>query len=199
MARRAVEQELTRERILEVARHLFVTKGYRAISMRSIGQHLGYSHGSLYYHFKEKAELFYALVVEDFNELTRLIEGVYKHAPGEGLTKLEYVMLEFIRFGLDSPHHYEIMFLMRDEEMLAYCRAEQARCFELFSAIVRQSMGQGHPDSMKRSLPLSLFLSIHGFISYYIQDRVSFEEVKPAAVTHIHLLLKMLALPANPS
>lgn len=73
MARRAVEQELSRERILEAARHLFITKGYRAISMRSIGQHLGYSHGSLYYHFKEKAELFYAIVVEDFNYLGHLL------------------------------------------------------------------------------------------------------------------------------
>jgi len=195
MARRAVEQELTRERILEVARHLFVTKGYRAISMRSIGQQLGYSHGSLYYHFKEKAELFYALVVEDFNALIRVMERVYTHAPGEGIAKLEHVMLELIRFGLEKPHHYEIMFLMREEEMLAYCRTEQARSLELFSVIVRQSMGPKHPESLKLTLPLTLFLSVHGFISYYIQDRVSFDEVKPAALSHIQSLLKIIETP----
>ncbi|MBU5440738.1 TetR/AcrR family transcriptional regulator [Paenibacillus sp. MSJ-34] len=189
MARRAVEQELTRERILEVARHLFVTKGYRAISMRSIGQQLGYSHGSLYYHFKEKAELFYALVAEDFNELCLLIERVSGQAPGEGVSKLEYVMLEFIRFGLDNPHHYEIMFLTRDEEMLAYCRTEQARCLELFAAIVRQSLsGKELTEKARQNIPLSLFLAVHGFISYYIQDQVSFDEIKPAALAHVKFL-----------
>lgn len=91
MPRKAVDQELSRERILEVARHLFVTKGYRAISMRSIGQQLGYSHGSLYYHFKDKAELFYALVQEDFKRLGRLFERVMVQAPSDGLSKMEQV------------------------------------------------------------------------------------------------------------
>ncbi|MDU5141990.1 MAG: TetR/AcrR family transcriptional regulator [Paenibacillus dendritiformis] len=191
MPRKAVDQELSRERILEVARHLFVTKGYRAISMRSIGQHLGYSHGSLYYHFKDKAELFYALVREDFNRLERLFERVLNQAPSEGLSKMEQVMLEFVRFGLDHPHHYEIMFMTRDEELLAYARTEQGRCLELFSTIVRQSMaGNGHSEQERHNIPLSLFLAMHGFISFYIQDQVTYEEIQPAALAHIRFLYR---------
>ncbi|RJG22591.1 TetR/AcrR family transcriptional regulator [Paenibacillus thiaminolyticus] len=189
MPRKAVDQELSRERILEVARHLFVTKGYRAISMRSIGQHLGYSHGSLYYHFKDKAELFYALVREDFNRLERLFERVLNQTPSEGLSKMEQVMLEFIRFGLDHPHHYEIMFMTRDEELLAYARTEQARCLDMFSTIVRQAMaGHAHSEQERHNIPLSIFLAMHGFISFYIQDQVTYEEIKPAALAHIRFL-----------
>lgn len=163
MPRKAVDQELSRERILEVARHLFVTKGYRAISMRSIGQHLGYSHGSLYYHFKDKAELFYALVREDFNRLERLFERVLNQTPSEGLSKMEQVLLEFIRFGLDHPHHYEIMFMTRDEELLAYARTEQARCLEMFSTIVRQAMaGNAHSEQERHNIPLSIFWQCTG-------------------------------------
>ncbi len=66
MARKAVAQELSRERILTEARELFATFGYRALTMRSIAKAMGYSHGALYYHFNEKAELFYALIKEDF-------------------------------------------------------------------------------------------------------------------------------------
>ncbi|GIO51920.1 TetR/AcrR family transcriptional regulator [Paenibacillus cellulositrophicus] len=193
MARRAVEQELSRERILEAARHLFVTKGYRAISMRSIGQHLGYSHGSLYYHFKEKAELFYAIVVEDFNNLAVQLNKVLKVAPTQDLTKVEQLMLEFIRFGLDHPYQYEIMFMIRDEELLSYCRSEQGRCFELFASMVRRYMNEEeHGPDHCRNLPLTLFLSMHGFISYYIQDRVTFEEIKPAAITHVKICCRSL-------
>ncbi|WP_410769992.1 TetR/AcrR family transcriptional regulator [Fontibacillus sp. BL9] len=189
MARRAVEQELSRERIMDAARHLFITKGYRGISMRSIGQHLGYSHGSLYYHFKEKAELFYAIVVQDFNHLARLCETVTKRLPTEGLTKTEQLMLEFIKFGLEHPHQYEIMFMLRDEEILAYCRSEQAKCFDMFDKIVRGFLKEErHPLESNPSLPLSMFLGIHGFISFYIQDRLTFEEILPAAVAHVKML-----------
>lgn len=193
MARRAVEQELSRERILEAARHLFVTKGYRAISMRSIGQHLGYSHGSLYYHFKEKAELFYAIVVEDFNYVATLLNQAMNTPPEPGMTRVEQLIMEFIRFGLDHPYQYEIMFMIRDEELLAYCRAEQGRCFELFANMVRRHMKEeGYVSEDWQSVPLTLFLSAHGFISYYIQDKVSFDDVKQAALTHIKVLSRSL-------
>ncbi|MDR0269822.1 TetR/AcrR family transcriptional regulator [Paenibacillus sp.] len=193
MARRAVEQELSRERILEAARHLFVTKGYRAISMRSIGQHLGYSHGSLYYHFKEKAELFYAIVVEDFSNLAVQLKKVIIAPPVQDLTKVELLMIEFIRFGLNHPYQYEIMFMIRDEELLSYCRAEQGRCLELFASIVRRYLNEEtHGQDFCRSLPLTLFLSMHGFISYYIQDRVTFEEIRPAALTHVKICCECL-------
>lgn len=191
MPRKAVDQELSRERILEVARHLFVTKGYRAISMRSIGQQLGYSHGSLYYHFKDKAELFYALVQEDFKRLGRLFERVMVQAPADGLSKMEQVMLEFIRFGLEQPHHYEIMFMTRDEELLAYARSEQGRCLEMFSTVVRQTLASSiHTEQERHNIPRSIFLAMHGFISFYIQDQVTFDEVKPAALAHVRFLCR---------
>ncbi|MDP4095294.1 TetR/AcrR family transcriptional regulator [Paenibacillus sp. P96] len=191
MARRAVEQELSRERILEAARHLFITKGYRAISMRSIGQHLGYSHGSLYYHFKEKAELFYAIVMEDFRALAEILMQAVNKTPPEGLSKPEQLMLEFIRFGLENPYQYEIMFMIRDEELLTYCRSEQSRCLELFASMIRQHLGQGdHSETDRQRIPHSLFLSLHGFVSYYIQDRLTFEEIRPAALAHVKLMCR---------
>ena len=191
MPRKAVDQELSRERILEVARHLFVTKGYRAISMRSIGQQLGYSHGSLYYHFKDKAELFYAIVQEDFSKLRTLFERVLVQSPNDGMSKLEQAMLEFIRYGLNNPHQYEIMFMTRDEELLSYARKEQGRCLEVFSTIVRQSL-QAHlsNDQDRHNIPRTLFLAIHGFISYYIQDHVNYEDVRPAACAHVRFLCR---------
>lgn len=189
MARRAVEQELSRERIMDAARHLFITKGYRGISMRSIGQHLGYSHGSLYYHFKEKAELFYAIVVQDFNHLSDMFQKVLTSPTKEGLSKLEQLMLEFIKFGVENPYQYEIMFMLRDEEILSYCRSEQAKCLNQFDIIVRQFLHEeGHSLEHHPSFPLSIFLSLHGFISYYIQDRLTFDEIKPAAIAHVQML-----------
>src|SRR5690625_6951788 len=59
--------ELTREVIMGVARELLVEKGYANVSMRQIANKINCSHGAIYYHFKNKAELFYALVEDHFS------------------------------------------------------------------------------------------------------------------------------------
>ena len=116
MARRKVQEELTQEMIMDAARELFIEHGYQQVSMRQIAKKLGCSHGAIYYHFKNKAELFYALVVNHFDMLeTKLDEILTKEiAPIE---KLRTIMLGFIEFGLTYQSHYEIMFLKKDPEV----------------------------------------------------------------------------------
>ncbi len=137
MARKAVEQELSRQRILDEARHLFVKHGYHALTMRSIAKSMGYSHGALYYHFSEKAELFYALVTEDFRMLLERQKDMLRRTRLGDMAQLEKLMLEFIKFGLDNPNHYEIMFMIKDQELQRYSRTEQAQCLDLFATVVR--------------------------------------------------------------
>jgi len=189
LARRVVEQELSRERILDAARELFVSEGYRAVSMRKIASKLGYSHGSIYYYFQDKAELFYALVVEDFNNLiVRQTDLLYRFERRD-VNALKELMLEFVRFGLENPHHYEIMFLIRDPELKRYSRTEQAENMNLFASIVQECLN-GHPDRerIQFSVPWNLFMSLHGLISYSNQFELTYEEVLPLAKQHVDLL-----------
>lgn len=190
-ARRVVEEELSRERILQEARALFALHGYSNLTMRSIAKALGYSHGALYYHFKDKAELFYALVVEDFNALLAKQKELLEQTDVREVSQLKRLMLEFVRFGLSNPHHYEIMFMIRDPELKRYSRHKQGQCLDLFSSVVRRVIA-GKPDAGKRmyTLPWSLFMSLHGFISYSIHFNQSFEEVRAFAEEHIDYLCK---------
>ncbi|WP_068776188.1 TetR/AcrR family transcriptional regulator [Paenibacillus sp. FJAT-26967] len=189
MARKAVAQELSRERILLEARELFVTCGYRALTMRSIAKAMGYSHGALYYHFKEKAELFNALIMQDFSDLLQRQRQTIVESAVLGVPLLQKLMMEFIQFGLDNPHHYEIMFMIRDEELRQYSRSEQAKCFDLFSTVVRQIVA-GQPDSAEQAyrIPWNLFMSMHGFISYSIHYGQTFEEMERMAEEHVEML-----------
>ncbi len=52
----------TRERLLETASHLFAEKGYASTSVREIVARAGVSKPVLYYHFKSKEGLFYAIL-----------------------------------------------------------------------------------------------------------------------------------------
>jgi AcrR family transcriptional regulator len=193
MARRAVAQELSRERILEEARSLFVTHGYRALTMRSIAKAMGYSHGALYYHFKEKAELFYTLIRDDFSTLLQRQKELMEAYPQPGIALLQSWMLEFIRFGLDNPNHYEIMFMMNDSEIVTYSRTEQAQCLDLFSAVVREVVANDYDSSDAHyTMPWSLFMSLHGFISYTIHYKQTYAEVEKLAEDHVRFLCRSL-------
>jgi AcrR family transcriptional regulator len=195
VARKAVAQELSRERILEEARELFITCGYRALTMRSIAKAIGYSHGALYYHFTEKADLCYALIKEDFAKLLHRQREIMIRDQGLGINLLHKLMLEFIRFGLDNPHHYEIMFMINDSELLRCSRAEQAQCMELFANVIKQISGsQAVTDARKFRLPWNLFMSLHGFISYSIHYGQTFEEVRKLAEEHVRLICNSLSL-----
>ncbi|MDJ0756174.1 MAG: TetR/AcrR family transcriptional regulator [Ardenticatenaceae bacterium] len=71
-------QNETRERIMDTAETLFMTRGYKAVRLRDIADAVGMRHASLYYYVpKGKEQLFVAVVERSLarheREMTRLI------------------------------------------------------------------------------------------------------------------------------
>jgi AcrR family transcriptional regulator len=62
-----------RARILQVARAAFVDRGYAAVSMQELADAAGLTKAAIYYHFRDKQELFEAVV---WAEMERLHQGV---------------------------------------------------------------------------------------------------------------------------
>ena len=60
-------------RIIEEATGLFVARGYRGISMREIAEAAGISKAGLYYHFKDKEELFLAILTANLAAVVEII------------------------------------------------------------------------------------------------------------------------------
>ena len=65
----------SREAILTAAERLFVERGYRGISMREIADEVGVTKAALYYHFRDKEQLFVALLDNALDELAALVEA----------------------------------------------------------------------------------------------------------------------------
>src|SRR5438045_8917576 len=58
------DREAVRRSILDAARDLFVTEGYRNVSIRKIAEKIEYSPAALYGYFPSKDDIFYALAEE---------------------------------------------------------------------------------------------------------------------------------------
>ncbi|WP_404431114.1 TetR/AcrR family transcriptional regulator [Sutcliffiella horikoshii] len=185
--RKAVTNELTQSMVMDAARELFRKKGYQQVSMRQIATELGYSHGAIYYHFKNKAELFYAMIEMDFKELDQWMDNVMMQDL-DSMEKLKQVLLEFIRFGLTHKSQYELMFLLADEEVKSYVNKGPNESYEKFAKAIMELSNQ----SISIQQAWSTFLSLHGFVSHYCRCDADYEEVKGLAESHVNFILTSL-------
>ena len=64
--RRAAAKALTREKLLQSAKRLFMTHGYDGATMRDIATDAGLSTGAVFANFADKADLFNEVILSDF-------------------------------------------------------------------------------------------------------------------------------------
>jgi AcrR family transcriptional regulator len=65
-----------REEILAVAMRMFIQQGYHGLAMRQISEAVGVSKAALYYYFKDKEELFLAILNSYLNDMESSIDAI---------------------------------------------------------------------------------------------------------------------------
>ncbi|CEG34222.1 TetR/AcrR family transcriptional regulator [Peribacillus simplex] len=183
--RKSAGQELSRDMVLNEARNLFAALGYSNVSMRQLAKSLDCSHGAIYYHFKNKAEIFYSLVKTDFSVLNSLIDDIIlsENAPS---VKIEKILLCFLEFGLTQQNHYSIMFLSKEKEIQQLLQFDSNKTYEkLIQSLTDLTDNKLNPASI-----WSIFLSLHGFITFYINSELSYQDVKGLAYFHVKNITK---------
>lgn len=77
----AAEPQVVRTRILEEATRLFMAYGYNGISMREIAEAVGVSKAGLYYHFKDKEDLFLAILHDALRRMEQVVAQARAASP----------------------------------------------------------------------------------------------------------------------
>ena len=72
----------TRERIQEIAVHLFAERGYDNTSLREIAEELGVTKAALYYHFKTKEDLVNSLIGDMAGKVDAIIAWAEQQSDG---------------------------------------------------------------------------------------------------------------------
>lgn len=104
MARNKYPEE-TVNRILDVAGHLFMEKGYEHTSIQDIIDNLGgLSKGAIYHHFKSKEEILDAVTDRIMEESNRKLTGISERKDLNGIEKLRTLF----KFSLCRPAQDEM-------------------------------------------------------------------------------------------
>lgn len=89
----------TRQKLLEVARELFAHKGLEATTMNDIAASSGRGRRTLYTYFRNKEEIYYAVIEEELERLSEKMDEVASMdvEPEEKIFTLIYTHLSIIR------------------------------------------------------------------------------------------------------
>ncbi len=109
--RKERDKQKMRELILDAAMKLFLDEGYLNVSIRKIADRIEYSPATIYLYFKDKDDILYALHNAGFEKLYKLQRKVVSMKnPAQRLWKQGEL---YIRFALENPEYYNLMFITR--------------------------------------------------------------------------------------
>ena len=156
------------EQILDVADRLLLETGdEEAVSIRAVADAAGITPPSIYLHFKDKNELLFAVCEKHFARFDEMMEqaGSTSDDPLESLILRGHA---YVRFGLENPEHYRIMFMRKPENTAAGFQDEMLRRMAAFDHLVASvhrcveaRLLQGDP----LELSLALWAGMHGITS----------------------------------
>ena len=134
--RREQRRAELRQIILDAARDAFRRDGFDSVSMRKLAEAVGLSHGAIYGYFKDKDELFDALVQQSFDQLAATLHALPGRS-GDPVRFLKRAGRKYVEFGLKNPGAYEFAFILRrpgagSKRHMAYgyLHAAVKRCIE---------------------------------------------------------------------
>ena len=155
--------DLRRALIAEAARTI-QARGVGHLTLRAVGEALGVSRTALYRHFADKAALLAAVATDGFAQLRRdLVDAWEQH--GRGRAGFEAMGVAYVRFALESPSYYRVMFGGLVEAGPDDCalREQAGSAFTaLVEAIVQQQTdGMIRPDDPVQ-LARYIWATVHG-------------------------------------
>ncbi|MDY0105237.1 MAG: TetR family transcriptional regulator [Giesbergeria sp.] len=194
MARRTkADAQATRNALLDAAERLFEEKGVSRTSLNDIAVAAGATRGAIYWHFKDKADLFNAMMERATGPLQELIEDPQPGAPAPGMDRVYRAMIEALhRIATDASLRRVMQIGIHRVEYVAELDAVQARHLNMHrqwlarnrSALERAFADRPWPGAVPPDMAaLGLQVLIEGLLQGWLLDTSAFDLVEAGRCT----------------
>jgi AcrR family transcriptional regulator len=157
----------SREQIIDVSRGIIEDEGLERLTIRRIAETINRTQPAVYQHFASKDEILAAVVVEGF---VALVESLKRAAKGERAS-LTAIASAYVRFGLERPRLYEVMFV--EPPVIAFAVADTpmpARtAFNIFATAVAEA---GLEPIQVGTVTEVVWAALHGLVMLSITKRL---------------------------
>jgi len=186
MVRKTKEQALaTRSALLDAAEHLFQAHGVSRTSLQAIAAAAGVTRGAVYWHFKDKGELFNAMMERACLPMEQSTAALERDAAAAPLKALQmHVMSVFTRIVADRQMQrvFEIAIHKVEyvDELSAVRQRHLARRHDYTAKLARalraaQKRGEILPTPGALRLAIGLYALIDGLIQNWMLDPAAFD------------------------
>lgn len=205
--RRARERHELQDKILAAARELFASHGFEAVTLRKIAAAIEYTPAAIYGHFKDKDALIRTLCVADFDELAARMLPMA--AIADPIERIRQVGHAYVRFALEHPNHYRLMFMQKahvehDDQTLERKGDPHRDGYAFVRHAAEQAVAEGRIRAGYRDAELitqTVWSAVHGVASIEIAFRgdtwIDWRTVERRTATMIEAVIAGLCLPES--
>lgn len=197
MARKTKEEaEMTRQRLLDAAERVFHARGVSRSSLEDVAREAGLTRGAIYWHFKDKAALFEAVLaraVQSFEgQLAQRLAEVAEDAPARRVFCRAMLVLQVIATQSRERQVFEIIqFKMERLEQLVplfeLWEREMVRCAQEMRVDMARALPQASAQEVDRAVR-GLDALLHGLLRKWGARPQEFDLVgEGAAIVRTHL------------
>lgn len=175
-----------RRSLLQEAVRVIQVQGVEMLTLRAVGQRLGVSRTALYRHFADKAALLAAVGREGFRTLR--LELLLAWGTG-GPAEFQAMGAAYVRFAVDHPSHYRVMFggFVRSEPDPEFAE-DAAGAFQALVDAIRFLQGTG---DMRADDPVQLaryiWAVVHGVAMLAIDGQLDHKDATVDELTRFAL------------
>ncbi len=163
---------LRRAEILHAAEGIFLTEGYEGATIRKIADAVGVSSTALYMHFPDKAAILLEICE---GAIARQLAANTEIAarPTDPATRVRLMMQAYMRFALENPNAYLLVYCTPPSDVLADKVDELvemgARSYAAFESVVGEIAAAGRlRTGTVNSAAQALWATCHGVVSLLI-------------------------------
>lgn len=206
MARRTKEEAaITREQLLDAAERVFRERGVAASSLAEVASAAGVTRGAVYWHFRDKADLFAAMCERATLPLETMLDAAGTTLHGDPLGKLrELALTALVRLARDprSQAVFEVMFHKCEQtaELAPIAerkQRERRRCLTQVERVLQQAVqaGQLPADTNTALATQALHSYIAGIMHEWVLDPGAYDLATAAAPMIDAMLAGLRAAP----
>lgn len=173
-----------RRALLQEALRTIQMDGVEGVTLRTVGQRLGVSRTALYRHFADKPALLAAVGREGFRLLRLTLTEAWE-LNGRGREGFDAMGIAYVRFAVDHPAHYRVMFggfiesCEKDAEFIEAAKAA-------FQVLVDSLIEQQRAGLVRKDDPLLLarmiWSLVHGIAMLVIDGQLRGQDERGEAL-----------------
>jgi AcrR family transcriptional regulator len=166
-----------RRALIDAALTIVIEEGAWNFTLREVARRAGVSHAAPYNHFEDKLALLAEVAALGFQSLTRVMEAAARGRPRSARLAFAGIGAAYVRFGVEHPAHYRLMFGAELADKARYPALQEASdaTFGILTRVLERGQASGQVRrNPVRDQALAAWSLVHGLTTLLIDQRVSF-------------------------